>query len=152
LAEEERGAIKTYVESNLHTLADKFNLTLTPARIDIVAAYYDKHPTDIDKVIKRVKSFYDEIKTIELYFLKDHDINIVLEDDAIDFILAQFVNAGVKFADFYQQLTTDFELGLKLVREKTGKNRFFLNRDALVSPESHISGLLKSGLSSLEKK
>ncbi len=152
LAEEEKGLIKNYVESNLENLADKFDLTLTPARIDIVAAYYGKHPTDISRVLKRVKSFYDEIKTIELYFLKDHDINIVLEDDAIDFILAQFVNLGVKFGDVYKQLTRDFELGLKLVREKTGRNRFFLNRDALVSPESHISSLLKNGLSSLEKK
>jgi hypothetical protein len=146
LTGEEKGLIKAYVESNLQNLADKVNLTLTPARIDIVADYYGKHPADISKVIQRIKSFYDEIKTIELYFLKDHDINIVLEDDAIDFTLAQFVNAGVKFADFYKQLAMDFELGLKLVREKTGKKRFFLNREALMSPESYISGLLKSGL------
>jgi len=152
LAEEEKGLIKNYVESNLQNLADKFDLTLTPARIDIVAAYYGKHPTDIERVIKRVKSYYDEIKTIELYFLKDHDINIVLEDEATDFILAQFVNLGVKFGEVYKQLTRDFELGLKLVQEKTGRNRFFLNRAALVSPESYISSLLKNGLSSLEEK
>jgi hypothetical protein len=145
---EEKNLIKGYVESNLQTLADRYNLTLTPARIDSVAAYYGKHPTDLGKVIERIKAFYDEIKTIELYFLKDHDINIVLEDDAVDFILEQFVNSGIKFGEVYKQLTTDFELGLKLVREKTGRNRFFLNRDALVSPEKYISSLLKNGLSS----
>ena len=143
---EESDLIKAYVESNLQSLADKYDLTLTPTRIDIVAAYYGKNPTDIGKVIKRIKSFYDEIKTIELYFLKDHDINIILEDDAIDYILAQFVNLGVQFGEVYKQLTTNFELGLKLVQEKTGRNRFFLSRDALVSPESYISSLLKNGL------
>jgi ATP-dependent Clp protease ATP-binding subunit ClpX len=152
LSQEEKGLIKAYVESNLQNLADKYNLTLTPARIDIIAAFYSKHPTDMGKVIKRIKTFYDEIKTIELYFLKDHDINIVLEDDAIDFILAQFVNLSIDFNQVYKQLATNFELGLKLVREKTGRKRFFLNRDALMSPESYISSLLKSGLSSLEEK
>jgi hypothetical protein len=150
LTGEENELIKTYVESNLHNLSDKHDLTFTPARIDTVAAYYGKHPTDIDKVIKRIKTFYDEIKTIELYFLKDHDINIILEDDAIDFILSQFVNLDVKFNEIYKQLTIDFELGLKLVQEKTGRNRFFLNRDALVSPESYISSLLKNELTPAE--
>ena len=147
---EESDLIKAYVESNLQNLADKYDLTLTPSRIDIVAAYYGKHPTDIDKVIKRIKSYYDEVKTIELYFLKDHDINIILEDDAIDFILSQFVNLGAKFGEVYKQLATDFELGLKLVQEKTGRNRFFLSRDALISPESYISSLLKNGLTPSE--
>jgi hypothetical protein len=147
---EESDLIKAYVESNLQSLADKYDLTLTPARIDIVATYYGKNPTDIGRVIKRVKSFYDEIKTIELYFLKDHDINIILEEDAIDYILSRFVNLGVKFGQVYKQLATDFELGLKLVQEKTGRNRFFLSRDALVSPESYISGLLKNGLTPSE--
>ena len=43
----------------------------------------------------------------------------------------------------YQQLSTDLEYGLKLVREKTGRNRFFLTRMALDAPEAFIRQLLK---------
>lgn len=40
-------------------------------------------------------------------------------------------------------------MGLKLVREKTGKNRFFITREALVNPEAHISALIKEELKQL---
>ncbi|MBI5062384.1 MAG: hypothetical protein HZB87_02640, partial [Desulfatitalea sp.] len=43
----------------------------------------------------------------------------------------------------YKQLTTDLEYGLKLVREKTGRNRFFLTRMALEAPETFIRELLR---------
>jgi len=119
---------------------------MTPSRIDVIANYYTTHILDTGSTIKRIKSFYDGIKKIELYFFKTHDINIVLEEDAIDYIIEQFVAAEIHLDDFYKQLTKDFELGLKLVREKTGKNRFFITRKALLNPESFISELIKDEL------
>ena len=120
---------------------------MTPSRIDVVADYYTRYIMDTGSVIKKIKSFYDEIKKIELYFFKTHDINIVLEEDAIDYIIEQFVTSEIHLDAFYKQLTKDFELGLKLVREKTGKNRFYVTRKALLDPESFISELIKDELS-----
>ena len=101
---------------------------------------------DVGQVFERVKSSYDEIKKIELDFFKAHDINIVLEEDAIDFVMEQLVDNAVTLEAFARQLAADFELGLKLVVEKTGKHRFFLNRRALQDPEQFISGLIRNGL------
>ena len=98
-------------------------------------------------MIKKIKSFYDDIKNIELYFFKNHDINIVLEDDAIDFIMEQFENSANNLEVFYKQLTMHFEHGLKLIREKTGRNRFFITKNALLDPDSFISNLIKDELS-----
>ncbi len=143
LYQNEKENIKAYVEENRKDLAEKYKLTLTPARIDIIATYYCKHVSDIGHVIDKIKSFYDEIKKIELYFYKSHDINIVLEEDAIDHIINRLVASSSGIRDYYKQLTMNFELGLKLVREKTGKSRFFITRDALLSPEAFISSLIK---------
>jgi len=139
----EKEFIKIYLDSNKKTFTKKYGLTLTQSRIDVVASYYANHILDIEKVIKKIKSFYDDIKKIELYFFKNHDINIVLEDDAIDFIIDQLENTTYDLETFYDHISTDFEYGLKLVQEKTGKNRFFITRDALMNPESFISNLIK---------
>jgi len=147
LSNKEREFIKTYLKSNKKNLSEKYNLVMTPSRIDIIAEYYTRHIMDTGTTIKRIKSFYDEIKKIELYFFKTHDINIVLEEDAIDYIIEQLVTSEMRIDVFYKQLTEDFELGLKLVREKTGKNRFFVTRKALLNPESFISELIKHELS-----
>ncbi len=75
---------------------------------------------DIGKVIKKIKSYYDEIKKIELYFFKNHDINIVLEEDAIDFIIEQLVESFVELKIIYEKINQDFQHGLKL---GPGKNQ-----------------------------
>jgi ATP-dependent Clp protease ATP-binding subunit ClpX len=142
----EKEYIKRYLESNKKIFAKKYGLTLTQSRIDVVASYYVNHIMDIEKVIKKIKSFYDDIKKIELYFFKNHDINIVLEDDAIDFIINKLENSEYDLEALYDHISTDFEFGLKLVQEKTGKNRFFITKDALINPESFISTLIKDEL------
>jgi len=146
LSNNEKEFIKDYLKSNNKNLSEKHNLTMTPSRIDIIAEYYTRCIMDTGSVIKKIKSFYDEIKKIELYFFKTHDINIVLEEDAIDYIIEQLVTSEIRIDVFYKQLTEDFELGLKLVREKTERNRFFISRKALLNPESFISELIKDEL------
>jgi ATP-dependent Clp protease ATP-binding subunit ClpX len=146
LIQEEKDYIKEYLKSNRGNLADKYNLTLTPSRIDLVAACYAKSNVDIGQVIKKIKSYYDEIKKVELYFFKNHDINIVLEEDAIDFIIEQLTSSALALKDVYQKIEADFEYGLKLAREKTGRNRFFITRRALFNPEEFIGDLIKSNL------
>jgi endopeptidase Clp ATP-binding regulatory subunit ClpX len=148
LAKKERQYIKNYLKSNKANLDEKYSLTMTPARIGTVARYYSKHIMDVSKVIKKIKSYYDEVKKIELYFFKNHDINIILEEDAIDFIIEKIVIDDVHLDELYRKLTNDFEHGLKLVREKTGQNRFFITRNALMNAESYVSNLLRKELKS----
>ncbi|MCK4988560.1 MAG: AAA family ATPase [Desulfobacterales bacterium] len=143
LAQEERQRIKQYLKLNQKHLADKYNLTMTPSRMNIVALSYAKNIMDIEHLVKHIKANYDEIKQIELYFFKNHDINIVLEEDAIDFIMEQLIEAPIGLKDIYHKVNTDFEHGLKLVREKTGRSRFFITRQALLNPEDYIRRMIQ---------
>ncbi|MGB2927382.1 MAG: AAA family ATPase, partial [Desulfobacterales bacterium] len=146
LVREEKEFIITYLNANKKNLSEKYGLTLTPSRIQVVASYYSGHIMDIEKVINKIKSFYDDIKKIELLFFKNNDINIVLEDDAVDFIIEQFEKNDINIEDYYEQLTDDFKHGLNLIREKTGKNRFFITKSALLNPEAFISEFIKDEL------
>ena len=149
LRQQEKESIKEYLKNNKFNLAEKYSLTLTSSRIDLVAMCYVNNTMDIGNVIKKIKSYYDEIKKIELYFFKNHDINIVLEEDAIDFIIEQLVESFVKLKIIYEKINQDFQHGLKLAREKTGRNRFFITRQALLDPEGYIGKLIKDKLESL---
>ncbi len=148
LAGEEKKYVHEYVFENWKSLSLKYNLTLSEARINMVSDYYCSHITSTGNAIKRIRNYYDDVRKIELYFLNRHDINIVFEDDAIDFIIGQFLQFEVTVDEVFKKLTSDFELGLKLVKEKTKRNRFFISREALVNPEHHIEDLIKNGLKS----
>jgi len=143
LTHQEIEIIKAYLNDNNKNLAEKYSLTMTPSRIDLVATCYAKNTLDIGNIITKIKSYYDEIKKIELYFFKNHDINIVLEEDAIDFIIEQLIDASLELKLVYQKIDHDFQHGLKLAREKINRNRFFITREALLDPEAYIGNLIK---------
>ena len=146
LSRKEGELIKEDLHSNSSWLANKYRLTMTPSRMDIVSLYYTDHIVDIGKAIQQIRSYYDEVKRIELYFFKNHDINIVLEEDAIDFIIEKIATSEIHLDEFYNQLNLDFEHGLRLVREKTGTSRFFITREALLEPETFIRNMLSKEL------
>ncbi|MFZ7126967.1 MAG: AAA family ATPase [Desulfobacterales bacterium] len=139
----EKASIKAYLEANRALLVDRYSLKLTPSKMEIVASYYSRHIMDIGQVLERIRGLYDDIKAIELEFYKHHDINIVLEEDAIDFVIGQLVSSETTTGQFAQGLSDNFELGLKLAAEKTGKNRFFINRWALTHPDEYIRSLFR---------
>jgi hypothetical protein len=143
LAKQECQRIINYVSANRKTFSDKYGIQLTDMRIELAAKAYCRRVTDIEKVLKKVKSYYEETKTIELYFIKNHGINIVLEEEAIDFIIGECFHAQQTPEAYYRKLTADFEHGLKLVREKTGRTRFFITREALEKPDSYVADLLR---------
>jgi endopeptidase Clp ATP-binding regulatory subunit ClpX len=143
LAEEESERIVAYITANRSVFGDKYGIQLTESRIQLIAHAYCRQVTDIEKVLTKVKSHYEETKTIELYFIKNHGINIVLEEDAIDAIIEKCFASRQTPEQYYRELTAAFEHGLKLVREKTGRTRFFITREALDQPDQYVADLLR---------
>lgn len=143
LINQETEIIREYLKENKSSLAEKYSLTMTSSRMNLVASCYARNTLNIGNIITKIKSFYDEIKKIELYFFKNHDINIVFEGDAIDFIIEQLIEASLELKLVYQKIDQDFQHGLKLAREKINRNRFFITREALLDPEAYVANLIK---------
>lgn len=144
ISEQEKEFIKDYIRLNRKNLGDKYNFTLSDSRIDIVADSYCTSIADIGTILRKVKKYYDEAKKLELLFYNRQDINIVLEDDAIDYIIEQIVTRRSDFEQFSKKISIDFDHGLKLVKEKTGRTRFFITKEAIVAPDTYIGKLLKN--------
>ncbi len=144
IAEENRNTIIDYIKSNRKKLADQYGLPLSENRIEAIADYYWNNVVEIGTAIGKIKYFYDRIKKIEIDFYNRHDVNIVLEEDAIDFIAEKMTNQSLNIDQIYRRLSDDFEYGLKLVRDKTGKHRFFIPGYAMEEPEAFLDNLIKT--------
>ncbi|MGD9213827.1 MAG: AAA family ATPase [Desulfobacteraceae bacterium] len=145
VCEKEISWVADYISSNRRHLSDKHGLPLTKDRIDLIAKYYSDHAIDIECILSKLAHLYEQTKTIEMNFLKNNGINIVLEDETIDYIISQWLEHPVDLDAVYKKLSEDFLLGLKLVHEKTGNNRFFITRQAIENPENFVAQLLKHG-------
>lgn len=135
--------ISEYVTNNWKIFSIRHGLTLTQIRTKMVVQYYTANVMEIEDAVKQVKKFYDNVKEMELEISKNYDLNIVFEEDAADFLIQQFIEHKATTDEILSKIYTDFFDGFNLIREKTGKARFFLSRKALTDHETYLNELIR---------
>lgn len=138
--------IADYIRENWKVFSILHGLTLSEVRCNMVAQYYCSHVMEIEDAVKQIKKFHDSIKEIEVEVSKSYNLNIVFEEDAIDFLIQQFIDHRATSVEILSKLYNDFYDGFNLVREKTGKNRFFLSKKALLDHETFLNELIRKEL------
>ena len=149
IVKDEKKIIGSYLEANIKMFSKKQNIPLTPAQINNVVLYYSEHITDVENAIEHVKTFYENAKKVELFFLNTHGINIVLEENAIDYTVEQFITTPITSEELFEKMTVDFEHGLKLIHDKTGKNLFFIPKKAILFPDVFVNNLIKKEMKNI---
>ena len=143
LVEDEKAVIREYIRNNQAVLAERSKIALTPSRTALIADVYAMSTSEMNAVIEKITNYYDQIKKVEAYFYKTHDLNIKLHDDAIDVIVLRMFSSPTALGDFYKELTTNFEYGFRLIRDRIGQNAFEISKGALDNPEAFFNELVK---------
>jgi len=143
LVQDEKESVKQYVKDNQTVLAGISEIPLTPSRIDLIADVYAMSACGINAVMSKIGTYYDQIKKVEAYFFKTHDLNINLDEDAVDVVILEMFSSPTALGDFYKELTTKFEYGFKLIRDKVGQNTFVITKEAMENPEEFFNNLVK---------
>ncbi len=136
-----------HILENCKELSLHHGLTLSKQRSDLVAEYYSIHVTELGTAIQAIKTFYETIKKVEVDFYHKHDINIAFEEDAVDFLIEEFIRHDITQDELMDKFYSDFYDGLNLIREKSGIKRFFIPRKALVDQEGFLGELIRKIIS-----
>ncbi len=138
--------IVEYIKKNWKIFSMHHGLTISDVRCNMVALYFCNNVVEIEDAVKKIKQFYDSVKEIEVEISKSYDFNIVFEEDAIDFIIEQFVNHNATIHEILSKIYDDYYDGFNLIREKTGKSRFFISKAALTDHETFFNNLIRKEL------
>jgi ATP-dependent Clp protease ATP-binding subunit ClpX len=141
---ENKETLRRYLFDNRDNLAIQYGLPLSTDRIDRIADYYCANIVEVGTAVKKIKSYYDEIKKCELAFYNKNDINIVLEEDAVDHFIASMAEGIMDAGGICKKLTADFEYGLRLIQEKAGRTRYFISKAALMDADSFLDELIRN--------
>jgi len=145
---QEKTFLQQYIIDNKDNLYRVHGFELSSQRSKLVAQYFYKHITELGTAVEKIKTFYKSVKQMELDFFKRHALNIVFEEDAIDFIMEQFIMHDVTSKEIMDKIYDDFYDGLSLICQKSEKNRFYISRQALLDHESFLENLIKKEISS----
>ncbi|MCP3899748.1 MAG: AAA domain-containing protein [Desulfobacteraceae bacterium] len=135
--------ITEYITDNWKNLSLKHGLTLSKYRSELVAKYFCSNVSEIGDAVDKVKSFHEQVKQVEVDIFNSFDLNIIFEEDAVDFLIEQFINFDANSEEIIAQIYEQFYDGLNLIREKTGTRRFFLTEYALNNHELFLDNLIK---------
>ena len=135
--------ISKYIKNNSKILSVRHGLTLSQIRCDIIALYFCNNVMEIEDALKKIKKHQDSIKEIEIEVLKTYNLNIIFEEDAIDFLIEQFINHNATIQEILSKIYDNYYDGFNLIREKTGKDRFFLSKNALIDNETYLNDLIR---------
>ena len=135
--------ILEYLKNNWKIFSLRHGLTLSQVRCNMVALYFCNHVMEIEDAVKKIKKMHDSVKEIEVEVSKSYDLNIVFEEDAIDFIIEQFINHNATSDEILSKIYDDFYDGFNLLREKTGQSRFFITETALTDHETYLNNLIR---------
>ncbi len=135
--------IVRYVTENWKSFSLRSGLTLSELRCRMVARYFCDHIVEIENAVYKIKSFHDSVKEIEAEIAKSSNFNVNFEEDAIDFLMEQFITHNATVEEILSRIYESYYDGFNLIREKTGKNRFFLSRHALVDHETYLNDLIR---------
>ncbi|WP_300462857.1 AAA family ATPase [Desulfobacula sp.] len=135
--------ISTYIKNNWKTFSLSNGFTLSEIRCNMVANYFCNTVMEIEDAINKIKQLHDSVKEIELEVLKSYNLNIVFEEDAIDFLIEQFIQHHATNEEILAQLYDKYYDGFNLIREKTGTNRFFISKNALIDHKTYLNDLIR---------
>ncbi|WP_291460671.1 AAA family ATPase [Desulfobacula sp.] len=135
--------ISNYIKDNWKIFSLRHGLTLSQIRCDMVALYFCKNVMEVEDAVKKIKKFHDSIKEIEVEISKSYNLNIVFEEDAIDFLIEQFITHNATNEEILSKIYNSYYDGFNLIREKTGKTRFFLSKNALTDTETYLNDLIR---------
>ncbi|WP_457553811.1 AAA family ATPase [Desulfobacula sp.] len=135
--------ISNYIKTNKKIFSIQNGLTLSQTRCDMAAHYFCNNVMEVEDAVKKIKKLHDSVKEIEVEVLKSYNLNIIFEEDAIDFLIEQFINHNATVEEILSKIYNNYYNGFNLIREKTEKNRFFLSKNALIDYETYLNDLIR---------
>jgi len=140
---DQKNYISEYIKEKSKTFSLRHGLTLSQIRCNMAALYFCNNVMEIEDVLKKIKKYHDSIKEIEVEVLKSYNLNIIFEEDAIDFLMEQFISHNATIEEILSKIYDNYYDGFNLIREKTGKNRFFISKNALINNEAYLNDLIR---------
>jgi endopeptidase Clp ATP-binding regulatory subunit ClpX len=143
LIENEEAKLKKRLLSTRDSLDEEWQFLLDDICIDNIVRIAVEKYIDYKKVLDDAIEVVKEVREAEKKFKKTNAIEILFDDTAINVIIKTVLLEGHSIKPILKELFLKYFHGLKLVKDKTGKNLFVFSEEAVKSPNEYLNNLIK---------
>jgi len=141
--ERELENIKAYISKKAVDFSIESGIEINERRMNLIAELYLKNISDINTALDDFVEMYSQIKLEEASLVEKLEVEVSFDESAIDEIIKQAIRTDQEAGSLALQLAKRLEYGLKLVKDRSGIERFVINDEAVTDMENFVNNLVK---------
>jgi ATP-dependent Clp protease ATP-binding subunit ClpX len=143
LLAQEISALVQSLENREDEFEKRYGMRLWGGRIRLIANRVVEKGYDVNTVFEEVAEIKRHVEELERDYDHRQGIRLRFDEDALDRITERALEEDGKGISFCTQLGKDYEHGLRLIRDRTGRRDFVMTREAVDDPEGYLNRLIR---------
>jgi endopeptidase Clp ATP-binding regulatory subunit ClpX len=142
LAEEEKN-LEALLREKAEDWQERYGVRFSDERIQLITRRSVETQSDVDGVVEEIQAIHQAAREFAEKFSLRNDLEVSFTEEAIDRLVEKVWEEGLDPADYLGSSFQNYEHGLKLIREKTGKREFSISAGGMENPEQFLNGLIQ---------
>jgi ATP-dependent Clp protease ATP-binding subunit ClpX len=143
LLTEEEACLDKYIREKLHDWQQSYGTNLSDARIKLIIRHTLEQQTDVEVTIEEIQAIQRAVQDFAKQFYARNELEISFTDGAIDYLAENIWKEPQDLSAYLRLALQNYDHGLKLIREKTGKLQFIIPVEGVEDPEQFLNGLIQ---------
>ena len=142
LAEEEKN-LEELLRQKATEWQERYGIRLSEQRIQLITRRSAETQTDVDGAVEEIRAIHEAAREFAEKFSRRNDLEMSFTEEAIDRLVETVWKERLDPADYLGRSFQNYEHGLKLIREKTGKREFLISAEGMENPEQFLNGMIQ---------
>jgi endopeptidase Clp ATP-binding regulatory subunit ClpX len=143
LLEEEKRDLENSLRQKEAEFRERYGIDFSDRRIKLVTQRTVEARTDVDSAVEAVLAVHQAARDFAYMFSNRNEVQIAFSEEAIDRLVEKVWGEGLEPLAFLKQSFQNYEHGLKLIKEKTGRREFSIPAEGVENPENFLNGLIR---------
>jgi ATP-dependent Clp protease ATP-binding subunit ClpX len=143
LQSREKRVLKESIRNREGDFRRRYGMALSAFRVDLIAQRMIEKGVDVNTVFEEIAEVQAQVDEFEISFARRHGLQIQFQEEAVCRITELALEGDEKASALCSRLSKDYEHGMKLIREKTGRSEFLLPREAVDDPEKYLNRAIR---------
>lgn len=141
---QEKVELKDYIKKQKKNFPEKYKMLLKGSRRNLIVKRVIDTGIEMNIVLEEILSMNEAVREYEKMFFKESGITIMFEDSAVDQLMETALKEETPIDVLCSTILRNYHHGLKLIKERNGKGKFIITKEAIRNPERFLDGLIKT--------
>jgi hypothetical protein len=143
LLAEEEASLEKFLRQKGIELQERYGIGFSEERIKLITRRAAGRQTDVDATVEEVRAIHQAALDFAQQFSRRNELEIAFMEESIDRLVEKVWKEGLDPFPYLKQSFQNYEHGLKLIREKTGRKEFPIPPEGIENPEEYLNRLIQ---------